>query len=157
MISARRLFVRHALRLGKHLGRRGMALLFFALLDAGIAYGIFTIDSYPLAVQAAVKASYAGQTALMSLTAWGWVWALVGAICAIQAFTKHDRLAFFLAAALKGGWAGGFIIGFFFYDIPRAWLSTTVYLSFSAFVLTMSGWEENHHRPIVLVVPEDAP
>lgn len=158
MIPMHQRLMKPALRLAKHVGRRGIALLFFALLDAAIAIGMFTVNSYPPAVRAAVNTSYAGQTAVMPLTAWAWTWAVVGGVCALQAFIKHDRWAFFLAAALKGAWATGFIVGFFFYDIPRAWLSTIVYLSFSAFVLTMSGWEENH-RAVVLLVPEeeDAP
>jgi hypothetical protein len=136
-------------KLGGRVGRRGLALLFFGALDLAIAFGIFTIEDYPTAVAAA----YAGQAAMFPLTAWAWVWAVTGAICILQAFARHDRAAFVLGAGVKMGWAAGFVIGFFFFDLQRAWLSMIIYLAFSGFVLMISGWQENH--PTNLVVELD--
>lgn len=133
-------------KLGGRVGRRGLALLFFGMLDLAIAYGIFTIDDYPLAV----ATSYAGQAAIVPLNAWAWIWSITGAICVAQAFAKHDRAAFVLGAGVKMGWAGGFVIGFFFFDIQRAWLSMVIYLAFSGFVLMISGWQENHPTNLVV-------
>lgn len=112
-----------------------------------MSYGLFTLDDY----LPAVRASYVGHTAFMPLTGWAFLWGAVGLVDALQAFARYDdRIAFVLSASLKFGWAGGFLVGWLFLGLDRAWLSTLIYVAMGGVVLIISGWQENHSTIIIL-------
>lgn len=129
------------------LGRRGSSLLALAMLDIAIAWALFTLDDY----SATVRTSYAGQTSFLPLSVWAVVWLVVGVVDAVQAFVHwDDRIAFVLSACVKVAWAAGFLVGWAFFDLKRAWLSIFLYLTLAVLVLIISGWEENHQTVFVL-------
>lgn len=139
-------------RVSGRVGRRGLALIFLGLVDISLGYGLLTIDDYG----PAIRVAYAGQTLLAPLNVWMAAWFAVGAISFVQAFMKSDRLAFALSGTLKLGWSCGFVVAFLFLNSPRGWLSAVIYAAFAAFVLMISGWEENHPPIIIESAPKDS-
>ena len=83
----------------------------------------------------------------MPLQVWAWCWLACATVCTVQAFTKPDRAAFVVAAALQGAWGGAFIVGFFLYGLQRAWLSSIIYFILGGLTLIHSGWRENTPPP----------
>jgi hypothetical protein len=83
---------------------------------------------------------------LMPLTWWATVWAVVGAVCAVQAFLPSDRIAFAAASALKIIWGLAQLIGWGFDAIPRGYVAATIWLAFAAFVQVIAGWPEPSRR-----------
>lgn len=126
----------------RRIGRRGTSLLFFALVDVGVAVRLLIADKQP----AGANASYRGMAAMLPLEVWGYVWLASAALLAAGAFLKKDRLPFTAAMILKVAWALGFFISWRVYDIPLAWLGSIIYGAFAGFVLSISGWLENDDR-----------
>lgn len=116
-------------RLVHRVGRRGAFLLFLFILNMVYAW--------------ALHQEVAPQTAaLLSPEAWSWAWFGVGVVCGISAFTRRDRVAYTLAAALLCGWAGVSAYQWVEGKLPEGWLSTVVWLAFSGTVLIVSSWPE---------------
>jgi hypothetical protein len=80
-------------RLLHRIGRRGIFLLFLALLDFTYAYGL--IFPTPRAIQNPTSVFLAH---IMPLELWGLLWATVGAVCLVSAFAVKDAIGY--AAAM---------------------------------------------------------
>jgi hypothetical protein len=113
-------------------GRRGAALLFFALLDGVYCVALLTAPR-PLTL------FYAWMDDILPLAAWATAWGVVGAICLAFAFAQRDTPAFMAAAALKVGWG---LLAFFGWTsgvVPLGYLSAAIWLAFAAFVYLIAG------------------
>lgn len=119
-------------RAGRRIGRRGAALLFFALLDFVYATALLTA-ARPL------TPFYAWMDAIMPLSLWAACWALVGAVCLVYAFVLRDTVAFMAAVAIKVGWGLPALFGWLGGAVPLGYLSAIIWLSFAAFVYLIAG------------------
>lgn len=131
-------------RLAARTGRRGAFLLFLALLDFTYGYSLFT-TSAPLKVL----------DLLLPWEAWAGIWVGVGAVCLAGAFVRRDRIAFALAAGIKGAWGLLYLDLWAVQHVPRAWVAVPIWLAFSATVLLVAGWPEPPAR--VPPTPEGLP
>jgi hypothetical protein len=116
----------------RRIGRRGAALLFFALLDLVYGYALLTAPR-PL------TPFYAWVAAVMPLAAWAATWCAVGLICLVFAFMIRDTAAFMAAVALKVGWGGTAFFGWIAGAVPLGYLSAVIWLAFAAFVYLIAG------------------
>jgi hypothetical protein len=123
-------------------GRRGAALLFFALLD--VIYGHSLTQLTPAEVYD--SETYRYLSSLLPMTGWAVVWVSVGIVCAVQAPRRSDRLAFAAASALKVVWGSLQLLGWMVGEIPRGWVVATIWLAFAAFVQVIAGWDESSRR-----------
>ncbi|MEV4246951.1 hypothetical protein AB0J63_26505 [Streptosporangium canum] len=82
--------------------------------------------------------TYAFLAALLPLPVWASIWAAVGAVCLIQAWTRRDRVAYALATALKVGWALLHLGAWAFGVLPRGYVSAAIWLLGAAFVMIMA-------------------
>ncbi len=116
------------------LGRRGCALGFFALLD--FVYG-FSLWDPP-----EPTALHTWLATVAPLKFWALLWFGVGAVCTAQAFRRNDKLAFGCAAALKVLWGTLCVIGAVTADLPRGYVSATIWLCAAAWIGIIATWPE---------------
>jgi hypothetical protein len=128
MVSARRLWHR--------VGRRGVTLLFLALLDL----------LYPIGLASQPAGARAGYELVAPWQVWAVLWVLTGLLCAVQAFARKDRVAFSAAVAMKIGWGSVALVGWVAGVSPRGWLSGLIWLTFGGFVAVVSTWTEEWDR-----------
>jgi hypothetical protein len=114
------------------IGRRGAALLFFALLDAVYCYGLLTAPR-PLVP------FYVWMSGVLPLGLWAAGWGLVGAVCLLFAFRVYDTPAFMAAVALKVAWGLMAFFGWVAGEIDRGYVSAVIWLAFAAFVFLIAG------------------
>lgn len=119
-------------RLATRVGRRGAALLFFALLDIVYAVALLTATR-PLTT------FYAWMNAIMPLPVWAACWAAVGVVCLVFAFALRDTVAFMAAVAIKVGWGLPALFGWINGAVPLGYLSAVIWLAFAAFVYLIAG------------------
>lgn len=119
-------------RLATRVGRRGAALLFFALLDLVYACALLTA-ARPLTT------FYAWMDEILPLAAWAACWAAVGVVCLVFAFVRRDTTAFMAAVAIKVGWGLPALLGWIHGDVPLGYLSAVIWLGFAAFVYLIAG------------------
>jgi hypothetical protein len=116
----------------RRIGRRGAALLFFALLDLVYAYALLTAPR-PL------TPFYDWMDGIIPLPGWAACWAAVGLICLAFAFAARDTVAFMAAVALKVGWGLPAFFGWLGGAVPLGYLSAVIWLAFAAFVYLIAG------------------
>jgi hypothetical protein len=121
-----------ATSLGTRIGRRGAALLFFALLDGIYCYGLLTAPR-PLV------SFYAWMNEVMPLPVWAAGWGLVGLICLVYAFRTYDTVAFICAVGLKVCWGLLSLFGWVDGVVDRGYISAVIWLAFAAFVFLIAG------------------
>lgn len=117
----------HALR--ARLSQRGACLLLIAALDLINAQALATAPA-----ETRAGSSYTFLATLLPLPVWAALWAAVGLLCLLQAWTQHDRAAYTAASILKilwallhlGAWAAGLL--------PRGYVSAAVWLLAAGFV-----------------------
>ncbi|MGW4476814.1 hypothetical protein ACWENQ_44785 [Nonomuraea sp. NPDC004354] len=116
------------------IGRRGAALLWFALVDVVLAAS--------MAAAPPDTGAYVFLARILPLWAWAIPWAAVGVLCAVQAFALDDRLAFVAASALKVGWSVLYLAGWLLGEIPHGYIGAAIWLVFAGFVQVIAGWPE---------------
>jgi hypothetical protein len=120
-------------QLAHRLSQRGAVLLILGVVD--LVYG------YALAVappETRASETYQFYASLLPLGAWSGLWALVGMMCLLQAWTQHDRVAYAMATGLKvfwsllhlGAWAAGVL--------PRGYVSAVIWLLAAGLVMVIS-------------------
>jgi hypothetical protein len=114
------------------IGRRGAALLFFALLDWTYCIGLLTAPR-PLVP------FYEYMDAALPLGLWAAVWAFVGTVCAVYAFRTYDTFAFMSAVAIKVAWGLLALFGWLAGGVDRGYISAVIWLGFAAFVFLIAG------------------
>jgi hypothetical protein len=124
-------------RLVRRVGRRGAALLFFALLD--LIYGWALLD--PLKSTAA-SPGYRWLATILPLEAWGGIWLLVGVLCLVGSVVHEDSIAWVAAMSIKVMWGGLWFCGWWLADVPRGWAPSAVWLPMAALVALLAGWPE---------------
>ncbi len=118
--------------IGRRVGRRGAALLFFAVLDLVFCYGLLTLPR-PL------TPFYEWMQELLPLWGWAACWGAVAVLCLVYAFRRHDTPAFVAAVCIKVGWG---LLGFFGWlagVVDRGYVSAAIWLAFAAFVVLVAG------------------
>lgn len=119
------------------LGRRGLSLVFFGVLDLIYAYSLLYPDS---ATRAGPFLTWVD--AVAPLDAWAALWAGVGVVCLAYAVRRRDRVGFACAIFLKILWGsvciGGWLIG----GAERGYVSAAIWLCAAGFVWVISGWPE---------------
>ncbi len=116
------------------LGRRGTALLFFAVLDFVYAYSLWDPPE-----RSALLVWYAH---VAPLKAWAALWFGVGVVLLSQAFRRNDKLAFACAAFLKLLWGIVAAIGGLSGSLPRGYVSATIWICAAAWVGVIASWPE---------------
>lgn len=124
------------------IGRRGAALMFFALLDAVYALSLLLLTP----AQINGSETYRFLNSLMPIGGWAASWAAVGVLCAVQALRRSDRAAFAAASALKVVWGLVQLLGWLTGDVSRGYVAASVWLAFAGFVQLIAGWAEPPRR-----------
>lgn len=135
--GGRRVVRRASGRLWHHLGRRGVALLFFGLLDLVYAFSLFN----PLPVERR-GSGQAFVASVAPLPFWGAMWLAVGLVCLVQAWARRDQIGFAAAIMIKCVWGTVFLIGGLTGQIERAYVSVVIWLALAGFVAVISTWPE---------------
>jgi len=133
--------VRAANSLVRRVGRRGAALLFFALLDAVYAFSLFNP-----APEVRQSPSVKFVATLLPLWAWGLMWAAAGVACLVGAFMKSDKWSFACAIGIKTLW-GLIYLGAAFVGLERAYLSAAIWLCLAVWVAIIASWPEVWDSP----------
>lgn len=120
------------MKLREWVGRRGAALLFFALLDLVFAWALLDPPT-PLAP------TYAWVQQIAPLWVWGTCWATTGLICVFCAFLPRDAVAFTAAEAMKMLWGLLAGIGWLAGKVPYGYVSAAIWLAFAAFIYLIAG------------------
>lgn len=123
-------------RLWRRLGRRGVVLLFLALLDM----------LYPIGLAGQPAPARAGYELIAPWQVWAGVWAVTGVLCGVGAFVVRDRVAFAAAVAVKILWGTASLVAWVWGLSPRGWLSALVWLAFAAMIAVVSTWREEWDR-----------
>jgi hypothetical protein len=118
--------------LAARIGRRGSALLFFAVLDLVWCYGLLTLPR-PL------SPVYAWMQHILPLWAWAGCWGAVALICIVCAFLTRDTPAFVAAISIKVGWGLLSFFGWLSGAVDRGYVSAVIWLAFAAFVFLVAG------------------
>lgn len=115
----------------RKIGHRGSFLLFLSLLDFLYGYGLMTSPAPRL-------------IGIVPFHVWGIIWLIAGAVLAVGAFAKRDRIAFGVAATLKAAWAAQWIMLTVYDDtkIHNAWMNVVLWAAFSGLVVVVSTWPE---------------
>lgn len=121
-----------ARRLIQRVGRRGAALLFFALLDFVYCYALLN-PPQPM------PQTYLWPQTLLPLWVWAMCWATVGLLCLVYAFQRWDTAAFTAATGLKVMWSLLALFGWLSGAIDRGWLSAVIWFGFALFVYLIAG------------------
>lgn len=126
---------------GHRLGRRGLSLLFFGVLDVVYSFSLLRPD--PESREGAFLKSIAF---VAPLWVWSILWGVTGLLCLTYAFRTRDQVGFTAAIFLKVTWAfvcmGGWLLG----DAPRGYVSVAIWLAAAGFVWVISGWPETAPR-----------
>ncbi len=114
------------------IGRRGAALLFFAVLDLVYCYALMNPPTV-------ITEAYSWPRQLMPLGVWAALWGFCGILCLAFAFLPRDTTAFTAVAALKVTWGLLFLLGQLLGRIERGYVSAVIWLSFAAFIYLIAG------------------
>ncbi|WP_031165938.1 hypothetical protein [Streptosporangium roseum] len=123
----------HLRALRGRLSQRGACLLILAAVDVIYAYGLAYAPSETRATP-----TYSFLAALLPLPVWASIWAAVGGICLVQAWTRRDRVAYAAATALKVGWALLHLGAWAFGVLPRGYVSAAIWLLGAGFVMIVA-------------------
>lgn len=124
-----------------HLGRRGLALLFFATLDLIYGYSLAFPDPGTRR-----SAQFVWLASIGPLWAWAALWVAVGIVCFVFAPRTHDRIGFACAIFLKVLWGLVCLGSWIFGDVERGYVSAAIWLAAAGFVGVISGWAEPSRR-----------
>jgi hypothetical protein len=122
---------------GQQLGRRGACLLFLGLLKLTVAFSLVNPPG-----SAAAITTYHVLELVVPLAVWSLVWAAVGAVCLLQAWSRTDRAAFTAASAIWTAWGLLYALAWVAYGVPRAWVGASIWFALAAFIQVLAGWPE---------------
>ncbi len=128
----------------RRIGRRGAALLFFAVLDLVYAFSLY----FP-AAEAKRSSSTRFLADVAPLPVWGTMWLLACFACAVNAFRVNDWTGFAAAISIKTLWGLLHLVGALFLSIDRAWVSAAIWLCTAGWLGIISSWPEPPYRPKV--------
>lgn len=120
------------------LGRRGLSLVFFGVLDLIYAYSLLSPD------QATRDGAFFRWTASVApLGVWASLWAGIGVACLWFSLRRRDRIGFACAIFLKVLWASVCLAGWLVGGADRGYVSAAIWLAAAGFVWVISGWPES--------------
>lgn len=122
---------------GHRLGRRGLSLLFFGVLDLIYAASLIAPD------EESREGAFLSAVAWVA-PLWGWavLWGLTGLICLAYAFQRDDRVGFTAAIFLKVTWAVTCTTAWLWGGAERGYVSAAIWLAAAGFVWVISSWPE---------------
>ncbi len=124
-------------QLFQRIGRRGAALLFFALLD-----NVYAISLAFPPEEAKLSASFRFIQLVAPLSVWAVLWSVIGLVCLVGAFLFRDRWAFAAAMGLKTLWGVTFGLGWALLGLERGYVSAIIWLAMAGWVYIISTWPE---------------
>lgn len=130
--------------LRRKVGRRGLFLLFLALLD--IIYGQSLFAPAPSSIASGSVYEFASFVA--PLRYWAFLWIGIGIILAVFAFKAKDRVGFAVAMFFKILWGGMFLFGWAFAGVDRGYLSAAIWLAFAGVVALIATWPDEWKGPV---------
>jgi hypothetical protein len=119
--------------LARRVGRRGAALLFFAVLDLVYCYALLRPPPGQL------PEAYRWPQTVMPLWAWAACWGAVGVLCLVSVFLARDTAAFTAAVGLYAAWGLLAMWGQVMGVAQRGYVSAVIFLAFAAFVHLIAG------------------
>jgi len=119
------------------IGRRGVALLFFALLDLVYCYSLLFPDS-PSQRSASVRYL----AAVAPLWLWAILWGVAGVLCLFYAFRLNDRIGFAAAICVKTMWGILMMSAAAIGHVDRAYISGTIWLCMAGWLGVIASWPE---------------
>ena len=126
-----------------YLNRRGMALLFFALvfIVIGESYTDGPVTNYQAAILSII-------TGVMPLWMWGYVWIGVGVACVVGAIWRNAQpAAYGLCMFLCCMWGLGYLAAAIFVpDVPRAYSGGVTWIALAGFLQLLATWPDNERR-----------
>lgn len=129
--------MRQGKKLLQRIGRRGAALLFFAMLD--IVYAVSL--AFP-PEEAKLSATFKFIKNVAPLAVWATLWCAIGLVCLVGAFQYRDRWAFTAAMGLKTLWGVTFLLGWILMGLERGYVSAIIWLAMAGWVYIISTWPE---------------
>jgi hypothetical protein len=128
--------MRRAVRtLNRRVGRRGTALLAFAVLDVAYSLRLATARSAP-------QSLYSWLHGPLPLWPWALPWLLVAGCCLAGASWGRDRVAFTAAIGIKVLWCCLYLCGWVLGEIDDGWVSAAIWGTFAIIVWLIAGWPE---------------
>ena len=121
------------------LGKRGRCLLAFGLFDLGYAWVMFATT--PAGQRN--SSVFRWFSSLAPMSAWGVLWAAVGAICIYHAFHHYDRFGYIAAIGIKVLWGLLSGAGWVLEAVPPLYVVSWPMVAYV--VWTISGWREPDH------------
>lgn len=118
----------------RQVGRRGVFLLFIAVLALGLAFGLFAAPTTQQSIAIG---------RLIPLWVWGSLWAAVGVACLVQAFMLRDWVAYMAAVFLLIVWAGLYFVAWATSIVERGWLAGVIYMAFAGLTAVVGTWPED--------------
>jgi hypothetical protein len=130
------------LRAFRHVvGRRGAALLCFAILDAVYAAGLV----WPGPNGGGATQVWFGS--ILPLWFWALWWLSATVVCTVGALNKrYDQAGFIAAISIKIWWGVLGLIGWIAGQVPVS--APAVWLGLSVLVMLIAGWPEPEHHVI---------
>jgi hypothetical protein len=121
----------------RRVGRRGAALLFFALLDLVYAHSLLWP---PHAARTSDTLQFVASLAPL----WGWaiLWSGGGLACLVWAFRRQDQPGFAAAIAVYVLWGLTMLGGQATGRVERGYVSAVIWLTLAAFVGLLATWPE---------------
>lgn len=123
-------------------GRRGAALLLFAVIDLIIGWSMLG----PVGEQLRAVPAYRAAVAVAPPCVWAGVWITVGLICLSQSPRRRDWPGFAAAVAVKAVWGGCFLYSWLVFRVDRAWVGAVTWGLVAGLVFVISGWPEPRRR-----------
>lgn len=118
-------------------GRRGVSLIFFGVLDV-----IYSLSLFRPGRESRGGAFLTAVAAVAPLWFWALFWGGTGLICLWYAFQQQDRVGFAAAIFLKVTWAVTCLIAWLFGGAERGYVSAAIWAAAGGFVWVISGWPE---------------
>lgn len=136
-------------RLTHQVGRRGVVLLWLALVD--LVYALTFARPTPAILASPTFRFFGGLfapflTVEQGLLAWAALWGLVGLACLVFAFRLKDWPAYAAAMALKFFWTLSVLLAWLFLGLDRGYLSVAIWGFFTVVVAVHINWRENWER-----------
>ena len=123
------------LTLRHQIGRRGAALITFAVLD--VVYGLRLSTANPSA-----QPFYNWLDGPIPLWPWAVLWFAVAVLCILGSVQGCDRTAYTAAIGIKVLWCCLYLSGWALGAVPEGCVSAAVWRAFAACVWLIAGWPE---------------
>lgn len=121
----------------RHIGRRGSALQFFALLNAYYSWGLLTLPP-----QAKLSPAFLFIDGVVPVEVWSLAFGISSLLCLVCSFRRWDGIAFAATIAIYLLWGIIYLAGDIAGEIYRGSVSAALFFALSTFVGLISGWPE---------------